>query len=400
MKRKKAITSAWAAVLMLTAALTACTSENFNADGADGANDNTPLSIGTLAIGSSAIGGGQKANDTRLATASDDAWEDGDCIRVSATPKAATGSGGGTTPTALTATYIYKVSGSTAAWQQVDPGSNPGSNPAVDATGDTYPLYIEDIDPKGAFSIETYGGSTAYDATTDYADQSDPASGSSNPGSSGATPGARYRLNNHLLCTDATLHTADGAGFRRGQLTGTLRHQRVSLVLKVLVGTDNLPETSFRVRLSCADAYGTTAQDVTAWNAGSTPAGNASTDNPDGKAYHTFRAYLTTGNVPGAQEATATDGTAAITVPDHSLLGYLDYNLGLTSSQPGALPGPGSLPIYYSVAPSASGPPAQISAGTRLTITADFTDVHELAATATLAPWEETDLGDFGTEEQ
>ncbi|MCD8184553.1 MAG: hypothetical protein LUE99_17495 [Bacteroides sp.] len=89
--------------------------------------------------------------------------------------------------------------------------------------------------------------------------------------------------------------------------------------------------------------------------------------------------------------------SSAITVPDHPLLGYFVYSTRATDGS--ILPGTGRLPIYYSVTPSAPGQPAQISAEARLTITADFTDVHEIIATATLGPWEETDLGEFGTEE-
>ena len=436
------------AILALAAlALAACQTDKLDGTttgGTDGTTTGITLGIGQMDIAVSTT------PDTRLAlTPGSDAWEDGDRIRVTAPKPGGTNPGTTTppttTPATLTATYIYKVSGGTGSWTQIDPAESPQStNPATGAPDtDTYPLYYDDIDHAASaahITIQTWGGSTSWPATDPattaeqrYRNQSDPAG--TDPATPSALPanyrtGDNYRLQDHLLCPTAKLElgTATSGTPKTALLSGTLTHQRVDLVLRVLTddahpltgsGYNNSPQMTFYG----ANTTGSTSEprQIKAWYAGRVKAGsegNTPGDTPGntaGKAYALFRACLNLEDVPGIVPDNGSNGNGSVTpsgtVPTRSLLGYLEYTAATDLPADPANPtnptgstgstGTGHLPIYYSVSGSTGGgaTTTTLTAGKRLTVTADFTQVQFLTATATISAWNEEDGGHAGTGE-
>lgn len=400
-----------AAALALTA-LTACHPDDIA--GTDNGNaEPLPVTIGQIAIDGSSTSSTRTSATaspaTRLSTANPDVWETGDLIRVSAA---------GPDATTQTATYRYNAAAATAdvRWTQVDPARTDDPD-AAHATGDTYPLYLESLGATGtdapATTLETWGGSAGWNGSTDYLDQS--------------TPGA-YRLNDYLRCPAATRALA-GTGVRRTcQLSGTLSHQRVSLVLKVADGgtsSNRLPQDAvLRLHLTDGATTSTLGRRLTAWREGKTDASGTPGSSSYVPATTTFRALVALEDVPGivlkaddAGSGSATGASATTgTVRPGSVLGEVIYtDRGTRQTQY----------ITYSVttAPAddkdADGN-ALIAAGTRITVTATFKDAPyvepdpdptppptpptnpdvTITGTATLAPWKDTDLGEVGTEEK
>lgn len=395
-----------AAALALTA-LTACQSDDIA--GTDNGNaEPLPVTIGQITIGggstSSTRTSATASPATRLATANPDAWETGDLIRVSAA---------GPDATTLTATYRYNAAAATAdaRWTQIDPARTDDPD-AAHATGDTYPLYLESLGATGtdapATTLETWGGSAGWSGSTDYLDQSTPDG---------------YRLNDYLRCHAATRALAGTGKERTCQLSGTLSHQRVSLVLKVADGgtsSNRLPQDAvLRLYLTDGDATTTLGRRLTAWREGKTDASGTPGSSSYVPATTTFRALVALEDVPGiiikdkTGAGSGSGSAVAGTVRPGSVLGEVIYtDRGTRQTQY----------ITYSVksAPAddkdADGN-ALIAAGTRITVTATFKDAPyvepdpdptppptpptkpdvTITGTATLTPWQDTDLGEVGT---
>lgn len=342
------------ALALLVALGTACGNDSPIAP-APTPGSGTPVDIGRLEIAST-----PDAASPATRVSINSLWQNGDAIIVSAT-KAGAGAD------KQNATYIYNESSKS--W----------------ALKSATPLYVEQISPSG-ISIETWGGYTddglAADPTL-YTDQSDPAA----PAPSGYTSGDRYRRNDHLLCSDASLSGRT--------LNGSLAHLRVDFVLQITDGTDpdrlNILPTNAVLTLNADGTTPATAQkQIVAYREQKTADGTTN-----------FRAHIDLADVPGI----SLDPNGTATVSPGSLLGTLTYTM---PSGNGGNSGntPKTLKIRYSITSTTdaggtgtSGNNIPIVAGKRIVVSATFADLSYLDATATLTPWKDLDGWHAGTEE-
>ena len=176
-------------------------------------------------------------------------------------------------------------------------------------------------------------------------------------------------------------------------------------MLKVADGgtySHRLPQDAvLRLHLTDGTTTATQGRQLTAWRQGKTDASGTPGTSGYVPATTTFRALVALEDVPGI--------TATATVRPGSVLGEVTYTDGGSRQ---------TQRITYSVKSAPAGSTdadgnALIAAGTRITVTATFKDIPEpptpptpptpsnvtIQGSATLAPWQDTDLGEVGTEE-